>query len=89
MAVHKSLRPSKGAASNRSVLSRAERLEQLAKEGRWKKGDKVLGVPKTRVLKAKAKAKPAKKKDDAAAPAAAATKAAGAKAAPVKAPAKK
>lgn len=67
MAVHKSLRPSKGAASNRSVLTRAERLEQLQKEGRWKPGDKVVGIPKTRVAKAKAKAKPAKKKDDAAA----------------------
>ncbi|MSR74761.1 MAG: small basic protein [Planctomycetes bacterium] len=72
MAVHKSLRPSKGAASNRSVLKRAERLEQLSREGRWKPGDRVVGIPKTRVLRAKVKVKAAKKKDDAAAPAAAA-----------------
>jgi small basic protein (TIGR04137 family) len=73
MAIHKSLRLSATTSGNRSVLKRAERLEKLEKDGRWKRGDKVLGIPKTRVPKVKAKAKKAeKKKDDAAAPAAAA-----------------
>lgn len=74
MAIHKSLRLSATTSGNRSVLKRAERLEKLEKDGRWKRGDKVLGIPKTRVPKVKAKAKKEKKKEDAAAPAAAPAK---------------
>lgn len=83
MSVHKSLRISAGSSTNRSVLSRAERVSILLKDGRLKAGQAVLGLPKTRVDKVKAKGK-TKKKEDAAAPAggAAAAPAAAAAAAP-------
>lgn len=73
MSVHKSLRIATGSNSNRSVLTRAERIAILSKVGRLKPGDSVLGLPKTRVEKVVKKAK-AKKKDEAAAPAAAPAK---------------
>ena len=31
------------------VDQRFERIDQMTKEGKWKAGDKVLGLPKTRV----------------------------------------
>jgi len=61
MSIHKSLRSSEGLARARNVLSRAERVERMHKEGSLKPGDPVLGLPKTKVLKGK-KAK--KKKEE-------------------------
>jgi small basic protein (TIGR04137 family) len=76
MSVHKSLRQAKGATSNRSVLTRAERIAVLTKTGRLKPGDRVVGLPKVRVEKVVKKAKSKKKDEEAgaasAAPAAAA-----------------
>src|SRR3954464_15532403 len=86
MTIDKSLRVKAGAISNRNVLTRAERILQLKETERWKEGDKVLGLPKVRVLKLalKKKKKAAKAEEGAegaAAPAAAAagTAAAGGK----------
>src|SRR5688572_7769515 len=102
MTIDKSLRVKAGAISNRNVLTRAERILKLKESERWKEGDRVLGLPKVRVLKLalKKKKKAAKAEDGAegaaAAPAAgaaggaAAKPAAGAKAAaPAKGGAKK
>src|SRR6188474_292179 len=86
MTIDKSLRVKAGAISNRNVLTRAERILKLKETERWKEGDRVLGLPKVRVLKLalKKKKKAAKAEEGAegaAAPAggAAAKPAAGAK----------
>lgn len=83
MSVHKSLRIGSGDTRKRSVLTRAERVAILSKDGRFRAGQSVLGLPKTRVEKLKAKGK-TKKKDEAATPAAGAAPAAGAPAAGAK-----
>ena len=84
MTIDKSLKVKAGAIKNRNVLTRAERIANLLEADRWKEGDKVLGLPKVRVmklaLKKKKKAKAEEGAEGAAAPAAgAAAPAAGAK----------
>jgi small basic protein (TIGR04137 family) len=90
MTIDKTLKVRRGATSNRSVLSRAERLERLKETDRWQEGQSPLGLPKVRVrkLSMKKKKKKAEKDEEGAAAggAAAAPAAAGGKAA---APAKK
>jgi small basic protein (TIGR04137 family) len=84
MTIDKSLRVKAGAISNRNVLTRAERIVKLQESERWKEGDRVLGLPKVRVLKLalkkkkKAKAEEGAEGDKAAAGGAAAKPAAGA-----------
>jgi len=51
MSRHSSLRSSKLGAQKRSVLRRQERINKLKLERRWKDGDSVTGLPKTRVPK--------------------------------------
>jgi small basic protein (TIGR04137 family) len=90
MTIDKSLKVRRGATGNRSVLTRAERLERLKETDRWQEGQSPLGLPKVRVRKLTMKKKKKKAKEDeegaAAAPAAAAaTKATGGKAAAGKA----
>ncbi len=87
MSVHKSLRSSAGDSRNRSVLTRAERIAVMQKAGKHKPGDRVTGLPKTRVDKMKAKGKKKEKAEAAPAAAGAAKPAAGA--APAKGAAKK
>jgi len=49
MSVHKSLAPRNRLSRSRNVLKRHERLEILAAEGRWDKGEtSVFGLPKTK-----------------------------------------
>jgi small basic protein (TIGR04137 family) len=79
MTIDKSLKVQRGATSNRSVLSRAERLERLKETDRWQEGQSPLGLPKVRVKKLTMKKKKKKAKEDeegAATPGAAATSAA-------------
>ncbi len=58
MSRHASLKVSALANKVRSVLTRGERIELLKVEKRWKDGDNVTGLPKTRVPgKVKAKKK--------------------------------
>jgi small basic protein (TIGR04137 family) len=96
MSIHRSLATAGKLKRHRNVLTRAERLEILKKDGRWKEGQGIFGLPKVRNILAKAKKKKEETAEAAAAPAAgapaaAAAPAAGAKAAaPAKAaPAKK
>jgi small basic protein (TIGR04137 family) len=67
MTIDKSLRVKAGAIQNRNVLTRAERITKLKESERWKEGDRVLGLPKVRVLKLalKKKKKAAKAEDGA------------------------
>ena len=82
MTIDKSLRVKAGAISNRNVLTRAERIAKLKETERWHDGDKVLGLPKVRVLKLamkkkkKAKAEEGAEGAEGAAPTAGATAAA-------------
>ena len=72
MTIDKTLKVRRGATGNRSVLSRAERVERLKETEKWKEGQSPLGLPKVRVRKLTMKKKKKEKKegDDAAAPAA-------------------
>jgi small basic protein (TIGR04137 family) len=81
MTIDKSLKIRRGATSNRSVLSRAERLERLKETDRWVEGQSPLGLPKVRVKKLSMKKKKKEKKegDEAAAAAPAGGKAGGKK----------
>jgi len=51
MTMDKSLRVRKGMVRNRSVLTRAERIERLKATDRWKEGESPLGLAKVRVHK--------------------------------------
>ena len=83
MTIDKSLRVKAGAIKNRNVLTRAERIAKLIETERWKEGDRVLGLPKVRVMKlALKKKKKAAKAEEGAEGAEAAVPAAGGAAAP-------
>ena len=64
MTIDKSLKVRRGLITNRSVLSRAERIARLTETERWKEGDPVLGLPKVRVQKLSLKKKKKVKKED-------------------------
>jgi small basic protein (TIGR04137 family) len=91
MTIDKSLKVKAGAIKNRNVLTRAERIAKLLEAERWKEGDKVLGLPKVRVVKLALKKKKKAKTEEGAegAAAGAAAPAAGAKAPAAKSPGKK
>ena len=48
MSQHASLKSNKIQA-RRNVLKRFERLEVLKKQGKWKTGQRIFGLPKTKV----------------------------------------
>ncbi len=50
MSRHASLKDKGSIKSKRNVLKRYERIDILTKEGKWTKGSKVLGLPKTKVI---------------------------------------
>jgi small basic protein (TIGR04137 family) len=64
MTIDRSLKVSRGLISNRSVLSRAERVEKLMADEKWSEGMSPLGMPKVRVLKLTMKKKKKVKKED-------------------------
>lgn len=78
MSIHKSLKQKNSLVGTRSVLTRWERIVKLKDDGRWKEGDKVLGLPKVRTWWRQRK----RKKEEAVPGAPGAAPAAGAKAAP-------
>ena len=91
MSLHSSLRVDKAGSSQRTVLSRIERIKDLMKKGQWSNERAVTNLPKTKVLRVKAgkkKAKDAEAKEGEAKPAAAGAPGAAAPAAAA-APAKK
>ncbi len=57
MTLDKSLKVSGGSIKSRNVMTRVERLTRLKELERWKEGDPVLGIPKTRVIKVSLKKK--------------------------------
>lgn len=49
MSVHSSLKGGSGKiAAKRNVLKRFERIDLLVQRGKWKKGERALGLPKTK-----------------------------------------
>ncbi|MCB9757288.1 MAG: small basic protein [Candidatus Omnitrophica bacterium] len=84
MSLHPSLKIDTAGAQQRSVLTRIERMKELMKKGLLKEDGRAIGLPKTKIVKIKARktVKAAPAADGAAAPAPGA-KAAG-KAAPKK-----
>ena len=70
MTLDKSLRVRRGMVRLRNVLTRAERLLKLKEDERWKDGDKVIGLPKVRVVKISLKKKKKSKEEGEAASAA-------------------
>ena len=49
MSMHKSLKGSSKIRKKRNVLKRFERLDILKDDGRYEEGQKVWGLPKTKV----------------------------------------
>ena len=81
MSLHSSLKIDRASVTQRTVQTRIERIKELMKKGLWKEEASVVGLPKTKIVRIKAKKK-VKAEGDAAAPDAAAGKPAeGAKAA--------
>ena len=69
MSIHSSLRTSKDTASaSRNVLKRYERVRHLMNQGLWADGQSVLGLPKIKQMKLKARKAAAKEKEETAAP---------------------
>jgi len=87
MSLHSSLKIDRASVTQRSVQTRIERIKELMKKGLWKEETDVLGLPKTKIVRIKAKKK-VKAEGDAAAPDAAAGAAAGKPAEAAKAAAK-
>ena len=48
MSMHRSLKSATRIAARRNVLKRFERVAALRKQGKWKEGDRALGLPKTK-----------------------------------------
>lgn len=48
MSQHSSLKSVRKIAAKRNVLKRFERVDLLNQRGRWKEGDRGLGLPKTK-----------------------------------------
>jgi small basic protein (TIGR04137 family) len=48
MSQHSSLKSANKIQARRNVLKRFERVELLKKQGRWKEGQRVFGLPKTK-----------------------------------------
>lgn len=81
MSIDRSLRLNASLARHRNVLSRAERIEMMKIQERWKADSGALGLPKVGNRKAKAGKK---KKEEAAADGTAAPASGAAAAAPAK-----
>ena len=49
MSVHKSLKLKDTHQRSRNVLTRVERIAVMKERGKWKEGQSIYGLPKTRV----------------------------------------
>jgi small basic protein (TIGR04137 family) len=48
MSLHPSLKAASKIATKRNVLKRFERIDLLRKRSKWKEGNRVYGLPKTK-----------------------------------------
>ncbi|MDA3962442.1 MAG: small basic protein [Planctomycetota bacterium] len=51
MSIHRSFAGSGGLTKHRNVLTRAERLERLKRDGKWDAEQGVFNLPKVRSIK--------------------------------------
>ena len=63
MSIHPSLRSKSTAATLRNVLKRHERVRHFMEQGTWVEGQSVLGLPKIKQTKLKAKKAAPKEKE--------------------------
>jgi len=66
MSLHPSLRVDSAGAQERTVLTRIERIKDLMKKGVWSDEQDINGLPKTKIVRVKARKTKAKtdEKDD-------------------------
>ncbi|HCW44477.1 MAG TPA: small basic protein [Planctomycetes bacterium] len=65
MSIHRTLKTGSGLGGTRNVLTRYERILQMESQGRFnEEEDNPVGLPKTRVLKIKKRAKKKKEKEE-------------------------
>ena len=57
MSLHSSLKIDTAGTQQRTVLTRIERIKDLMKKGLWESERSVTGLPKTKIVKVKAKKK--------------------------------
>ena len=57
MSLHSSLKIDRASVTQRSVQTRIERIKELMKKGLWKEETDVIGLPKTKIVRIKAKKK--------------------------------
>lgn len=65
MGLHPSLKRAAKLEATRSVMKRTERIKWLIKKGKWSENDRVLGLPKIKIVKLKALKKEKVKEEDA------------------------
>jgi len=70
MSLHSSLKIDKAGVQQRTVQTRIERIKELMKKGLWKEETPVTGLPKTKIVRIKAKKKVKAEGDAATGPAA-------------------
>ena len=78
MSIHSSLRSKGSLGALRNVLKRHERVRHLMTQGTWTDGQSVLGLPKIKQIRMKARKAAPKEKEEAAAGTTPAAPAAGA-----------
>ena len=64
MTIDKSLKVKKGGSSNKSVMTRVERINRLKELGKWEDSNAILGMPKVRVVKISMKKKKKEKTEE-------------------------
>jgi len=64
MSMHPSLKTGDELATKKSVLPREERIKEMMAKRQWKDDNKVLGLPKVKVVKIKAGGKKQKKEEE-------------------------
>jgi len=57
MSLHPSLKVDKAGTKVRSVFTRIERIKEIMKKGLWDEKSKVIALPKTKIVKVKARKK--------------------------------
>ena len=57
MSLHSSLKIDKASVQQRTVQTRIERIKELMRKGLWKDDTAITGLPKTKIIRIKAKKK--------------------------------
>jgi small basic protein (TIGR04137 family) len=64
MSLHPSLKIDTAGQQKRTVFTRIERIKDLMKKGQWVDGQSVVNLPKTKIVKVKARRKKVEASDD-------------------------